>query len=563
MTSEAPAAHGAPPRTAGPDQPRHGTVACLSAAVFFIGGILLGALSDGVHHDDDLAHFLFARWSWWYPGYLVHVWGRPGFTVPMSLVAGWFDRDTAWHLARAASACITVASALIAADLARRIDLKYWYWIPLLCYVQPLNMRLSFTTLTENFAALYLTTACYGLFRNRPVWASAAFSLVTVTRIETVALLPVWCWIVAHRHRDVRTRIGAAAAAVWAPALQNVAHWLIFDTWPISAFFEPTGSTEYPTTGPLAFLPSLLLATTPLILSLAVIGVRRTVQCGGLAVALLAGAFVTLHGLIKWFGLFASGGYGRFVVTVAPLIAITAAAGIEICIAARRDDARRRHLTRCAVALVALGIIAIDIEQRAGRLHLELAGVSRVVAYASVAAMLVASCIRRCHISRAVTRTSLVFIAGISIVQWLALVRPLTLTPAQVLSRDVAMHIEQDANGGAIFAANPWIAWWCGHVENPRAHKGPRLLSAMPPGTWVVWDSVYSPSDYHGLSLGRLSKDPAYRMVDEFTANGSDVRYVVFEKRAATPAAPDGRPHPRPLTTDPNFPPGAHYVLEK
>ena len=50
----------------------------------FVLTVTLGLLSDGAYHDDDLTHFLMARWVRWYPGYLLHIWGRPGLTVPSS-----------------------------------------------------------------------------------------------------------------------------------------------------------------------------------------------------------------------------------------------------------------------------------------------------------------------------------------------------------------------------------------------------------------------------------------------------------------------------------------------
>ena len=75
----------------------------------FIGTILLGLLSNGVHHDDDLTHFLMARWTRWFPVYLLNVWGRPGATIPLAAVAWIGDTDTAWHACRLLSAVVSAA----------------------------------------------------------------------------------------------------------------------------------------------------------------------------------------------------------------------------------------------------------------------------------------------------------------------------------------------------------------------------------------------------------------------------------------------------------------------
>ena len=56
------------------------TTLCVVACCFLLTAVL-GIFSNGVHHDDDLTHFLMARWSAWFPSYLLHVWGRPALTI--------------------------------------------------------------------------------------------------------------------------------------------------------------------------------------------------------------------------------------------------------------------------------------------------------------------------------------------------------------------------------------------------------------------------------------------------------------------------------------------------
>ena len=59
----------------------------LTLGAFFLLTAALGLASRGVYQDDDLAHFLFARWAGWFPSYLLHVWGRPGLTIPLFAVS--------------------------------------------------------------------------------------------------------------------------------------------------------------------------------------------------------------------------------------------------------------------------------------------------------------------------------------------------------------------------------------------------------------------------------------------------------------------------------------------
>lgn len=534
-------------------------------------GLLFGLMSDGVHHDDDLTHFLFARWSWWYPGYLTHVWGRPGFTLPMALVSGWFDRGTAWHLARALSTCVTLTSALLAAGLARRMGLRYWPWVVGLCYFQPLNMVLSYTTLTENFTAFYLIAALYLLHRQHSILASLVFSLALVSRLETVILLPVWAvvvWRVGHSGAAAaRICLAACMASLWAPIAHNLGHFAYFGTWPASVFLHPSGSTEYLATGPLAFLPPLLLATTPIVALLTVFGIARVIRRGHGSVIALAGIFLATHWLIKWFGVFASGGFARFVVAVSPLLAIAAAAGMETIVEAfRRSGQSKKWIGLSAFGLLLIGLAATRIELLAGRLPIDVSGFrileTPTALWAIGVAMAVACFVRREDVWQVLGRIGLLIVVVVSVCQFAIMVRPLRLKPEHAAARDVHRFVTDTYGDAPVFAANPWIAWWSGHVEDPRAHKGGRLLSSMPIGTVLIWDSIYSESDFHRLELSRFEEDPAYQFVDRIRVGERGAEFCVLVKIAETRVEDAAVVYPVPLTLGRGEVLGIYYQQE-
>ncbi|MCA9255572.1 MAG: hypothetical protein KDA33_08030, partial [Phycisphaerales bacterium] len=513
------------------------------ALVFSSVSLILGALSDGVHHDDDLTHFLFARWAWTFPGYLFHLWGRPGYTAPTALVAWIGDRQTAWHMARALSAFVTLIGAVLAADVGRQIGLRYWAWIVCLCYVQPLNFLLSFTTLTENFTALYLVAAIWCLQRRRIAWGSALFSLALVSRVETVVLLPVWGYCViamARRAAIPRTRVFLAAiTSLWAPIAQNIGHFACFGTFPVSAYLRPSGSTEYLATGPLAFLPQVLLAASPVVLLLAILGAGRVHRRGATSVVALAFVFLATHWLIKWIGLFASGGFARFVVAVAPLLAIAAAGGLETAMSAlRRHGGDTVRVAVMAFGLLIVGYYATLLETRAGRLafdihRLDVLSSPRVITslVGIVALTLILGRMRPWTLG---ARLGLLSLFVVSFGLLAHFIRPLRLTGVQSVARDVAIDARILAAGKPVFAANPWIAWWSGFIEDPTAHKGRRLLSSMPDGTIFVWDPIYSPSDFHKLVLDDFEKDPAYQRIREIAIPDDGV-FVLLKKVGETP----------------------------
>lgn len=551
------------------DRDRFRTRAVLAIAV--LGTILLGAWSDGAYHDDDLTHFLMARWAAVFPGYLLNIWGRPGFTTPAAAVAWIGSPQAGWHAVRVLSALVTAVSAWLAARTARRLGIAPGWLVVLLCYVQPLNTVLAATTLTENFAAFYLAAAVYLLLGGRTAAASAVFSMVLVSRHETVALLPVWWLGVRAAGGSVGRRVLALAASLAAPALHNVAFFLVYRAWPFQLFLAPSGSTQYPPTGPFAYLPHLFVAVPFVIAAFALLGVRRVATARfndsttGAAIAhplggeaprawilpALAATFVLVHIVVVAAGVFASGGYARFMVTIAPFVAILAAAGMS-------SGARAVTLPASGVlpwlsiaGMVALAWLALEVESRAGRLGIRdgrFLVLIRVIALATGALMITAAVARDGMLRRVLRRIAATWLIGLVLTHNAALVRPLRLNdPARAVARMVDWIRTQELDNRPIFATNSWFAYCFDWAEDPRAHKGRRLVASMPVGTLVIWDSIYSASDYHRLPLELFDSNPAYHRRHEMASAGArPIRLIVFEKVAETPV---------PLEPDVSYPP--------
>lgn len=548
-----------------PDKPtddldRFRTRVVLAVALF--GTILLGAWSDGAYHDDDLTHYLMARWSAVFPGYLLNIWGRPGFTIPAAAVAWIGSPQAGWHAVRILSAFVTAASALLAARAARRLGIAPGWLVALLCYVQPLNTVLAATSLTENFAACYLTAAVYFLLGGRAISASAVFSLVLVSRHETVALLPVWWLGVWMAGGPYGRRVCALAASLAAPALHNAAFFAAYRAWPFQLFLAPSGSTQYPPTGPLAYFPHLVAAVPFVVLAFALLGARRVAASRfsnasaqpGLSreaaekprawiIPALAATFVAIHIVVMAAGVFASGGYARFMVTIAPIMAVLAAAGLSACIeegaaGTNRPDAR---LPWVAIAgVVALAWLAVEIEWRAGRLGIRderFFVLIRVVAATTALVVLLTAVLRDGRSRRALRRLAAIWLIGLVVVQNAALIRPLRVNePSRAVARIVRWIESQGLADRPIFATNSWFAYYFNWAEDPRVHKGKRLVSSMPVGTLVIWDSIYSASDYHRLPREYFEANAAYRCIHEGSSDGSrPIHFLVYEKIAETP----------------------------
>jgi len=546
--------------------------AWFAAGCFFLLTVVLGLLSDGTYHDDDLTHFQMARWTRWFPEYLLHFWGRPGFTIPVAAVAWIGDPSVGWHAARILSALVTAAAALIAANLASRLGLLRPWLVVLACYLQPFNTLLACTTLTENFAALYLVLAVAALHRGWPILGSLVFSLVLVTRHETVALWPVWAIALWAGGGGRSRRVAAAAASVCAPLLHNVLFRIFLGDWPARMFFVPHGSTEFTPGGPLSYVPQALLAVPPVLAALALIGAPVMLRRGRWLIPVLVAVFFLTHAASRALGLFASGGYARFMATVAPLVAILATAGVGQMADAIR---RRRNVSRLWLVHIGvwlLGLLALEIEVATGRTVLQ--GVFSILVIRICVAMFLLILAMGWAASAAWPNMSPEMRLGLaaavlemvllgSLPQCYQVIKPLKLSHEARQVRQVLSWLKtQDLDRAPIFATQPWVAYFEDWVEMPRIHKGPALLASMPVGTIVIWDSIYSPSDFHRLPLQEITGSSAYRELRRFhSATGRNMEVVVFRKVAPTPppAKPDS-PYPPNLMDDRQPPTGAYYT---
>jgi hypothetical protein len=537
------------------DDPRHfevrprGTGEVLATVLpLFLLTVVLGLLSEGVYHDDDLTHFLMARWARWCPGYLLHLWGRPGLTLPLASVAWIGDTTTGWHLARLLSAVATAGTAILAARLATRLGIRPAWLVVLACYLQPLNTMLGATTLTENFTAFYLIAAVALLDAGWAASGGVVFSMALLTRHEAIILLPIWCLAVLAGRFPAKRKALALVAAVSAPVIHNFVFRLVFEDWPVALLCQPQGSREYPPTGLLGYVPHALGAVPPALAGLAVVGAVALLRRGRVLIPAMAGAYLATHMAIKAVGVYASGGYGRFMVAVAPFVAILIVAGLQEMI----QQARRRPAPKWGWLVVAsvwvVGLLAFEIERSAGRIVLQdhrvtwlVRGAAGTAAFLSLLSAIAAG-------GRSMLpRLAATVLALTCAIQWAVLVRPMRLREEQRQMQGVVAWLkEQGLEGGPLFTTDPWAAHFLGLVELPGAHKGPRLLASMPIGTVFIWDSAYSPNDFHRLPLAEFERNPAYELLKSFPACGTRRQEVrVFRKIAATPPPPaDEKPYP-------------------
>jgi hypothetical protein len=546
-------------------------------ALVALGAAVTGACAvanpDSLHHFDDLTHYLFAKWAWTWPAYLIDEWGRPGFTVLYFLPAG-----VSWIACRLLSTLLGAASAWLAFRIAQRAGLRSaWAVIPL-CYAQPLFFQLAQTTLTETPLALYLTLAVYLAQRNRWSWSAAFISLATVTRHEAAVFVPLWI-VLACRFRlpeelgptqsaigvfPPATRRGGQASGrryadrslalwrlwplLWAPMVVNLTALSVHMVPGIVRLFEPKPSSMYGQGGWLTFLCRSMEAFGPAIMVLAIVGAFKLARSrtSGIVVA-CAAVYFALHTAIRAMGLFNSGGYPRFLVPISPLLAVMALAGW--CELRSAENKERRKATVVAAGAMLLLWLAMErqLSLYAAKLDeaAELPAISAGVwAVRSVTALLLLLTVvsagvtswPRCRFLRA-TLVPAALLATLLLTS-ARLCHPLAKPHAgRIVEETLAWAAAHGLRDREVVSANMWVTYATGRVLPPLARSIRDQLDSSPPGSLLIWDEQFAPCDDDSLHLRTLQANPDYHLIHRSRPlpYHEQSYLLVFEKLAQTP----------------------------
>jgi hypothetical protein len=319
----------------GPDtDPRN---AAIALGVMASIGVALIFLFPGCPEQDTDYHFLEARTVWSNPWLLVDVWGRPLYTTIYALPA-----VLGLTAARFFAVGIGVATAWQTWRLAGDLCLeRAWLVIPLLLG-QPVFFELFPDLLTEPLFALVFVVAVRWHLRGRTRLGMLAASLLPLARPEGVFLCLIWgVWVVAKSihsptspagpvYRDLirtipTTLILAAGVFFWWIAAICITRdpLFILHNWPATWHQDVYGRGTLFSYGRRALEFTGALLTVPFVFGLCC--KMRTPNWIPLTTSFLL--FFLLHTVFRAYGLFGEAGYPRYMVSVAPAIAVISLAG--------------------------------------------------------------------------------------------------------------------------------------------------------------------------------------------------------------------------------------------
>lgn len=267
---------------------------------------------------DEIGHVLMSQNVWHYPSFLLNLWGRPFntfiYAIPSLgglLLARWF------------SVGIAILIVWITTKIADKMDIKHLWLIPLLLFFQPWFTEWIYTANTMTPLTLLIVSGIYLWMSGRWDWASLLFGLLPLTRHEGIALLVIWAVYCLIQKRFVASIISFIPVFIY-----NLIYYMIYGVLASGIFLRIQPTTFYGSGDWFHYLPDILQGVGLILLPISIIGMAILLKHAWRVIFIPFAMYLVIHIVIYRFGLFASGGYGAFLVPLSPLFALCGAAGV-------------------------------------------------------------------------------------------------------------------------------------------------------------------------------------------------------------------------------------------
>ncbi len=544
--------------------------------VCLVVGLAYALLAQDPLEDDSIHHFLMSRWVDRHCHLLVNMWGRPAVTLAYFPAA-----QLGFFWCRLTSLAICLAACWYTFLLARDFGLKYaWLAVPFV-FFQYQFFRLSGVLLTEPLFALLLICGIRNFVLGRYPWAALQFSASAAARPEGFFFIIFFGVLFLagalikrpdRRKAGVLRFIATGALLVSVPVVWSIAGGIIHSgggspdpLWLAKANAWDTELFKYGSDGLLHYIIMMPYVTGTVVLTLAILGFGVCLKSGRLRfVPAFWAFFLVLHTVLRTSGLYASGGYPRYFVAVAPLAGLMAVAGIG-------RFARSFHwmiFTFFACVGFYLGAVPLligiplfrepwvdSLATGPGRAF-DLRGYSLILLCGMAALLAVGVLLwkrRRLRGAADTARASvpivLVVCLVLSVAECAAVIRPASESPTYALIDEFgewlgrerpALFEDLGSCGPRKLKAKLTLArfylhmkeGWDPYDDTRFGTSSIRGIESLPAGSIVVWDSDFGQGE-NGISAEELDRNRCLRFLREFSTKRrpgwSDFHLRVYE----------------------------------
>jgi len=244
--------------------------------------------------------------------------------------------------------------------------------------------------------------------------------------------------------------------------------------------------------------------------------------------------------MLRASGTYGSGGYARFLVPIAPLVAILACAGLGELLAAQRRRAATAVLTFGLSMLVLEG--SVEWELRAADVYW-LGREVWVLRFTTLGVALLCGAVLWLARSEQTSWGRWLLPAAAAIMMATQLggqIRPMHLKPDQFAMYETVRWLrEQGLTRRPIVVANLWLEHFLGRARSPKLRLFYHDVAQAPPGAVIAWDKRYGPQVGSGLPLSALRDHHSrYKLLYRSPVTRHDGVFVyVFEKLERRPVS--------------------------
>lgn len=283
---------------------------------------------------DNITHFQIARYSFKHPQLLLDLWGKPVFTTllaPFTLLG--------FKAAQLFNVLVAVATLIFTFKISKTLYPKSSLLVVVLAAFAPVYFILMLTTLTEILFSFVLVLSVYLFLKNKFIFSALVISFIPFVRSEGIIFLPVFLVALSLK----RSFISVPFLAFGTLFYSLIGYFVFGDFfWLINRFPYPTGESVYGSGSLFHFvknsnfifgIPLIILSVTGLIFWLKQILEKFSLKSNSLPVfILIAGCWLgyfAAHSFVWWKGMGGSLGLTRVMGGIVPLVALTAAKGVQ------------------------------------------------------------------------------------------------------------------------------------------------------------------------------------------------------------------------------------------
>lgn len=423
--------------------------------------------SPGTPVQDEIGHYLISRNAWSYPQLMLDFWGRTVNTIVYMVpsLGGLFST-------RLFSVFLAGVTVLITTGVAVQLEMRwYFFLIPLFLWFQPWFADLSYAVITQVPFSLCLILGIFFWLRRRNALAGLIFGLLPLIRHEGILVLGLWCLFML-----VQMEWKAMFFSVLPFLIYQVIYYIVFEEIIATVYFNSSPTDFYGSGSWFHYVPYIFHSVGPIVTGFAILSIPTIIKLRNKSwIFLFYISYFAVHTIIYRFGLYASGGYGLFMLPLAPGIALAAGLGCEWVFGRLKNFLKLRAGNLEPILLsFSIGIIAILVIVMGTSISPRLANVEQIASQEAA--------------------------------EWL---RSRDYKPENVISTHVWFYHYFDL---PLLDGRLWL-------DQPP-------LEELSPGTIVVWDKHYS--DRWNIFLSEL-ENPANRW--EELADFQEGAFILFQKQ--------------------------------